>query len=343
MKRRRTLCLSLVFALVMLLVAALFACNDDPVKYSLTYSAKGYSVGGQAEFENITALDIEWFAGELVFEKAEEGARSVRIRERAASDRGDAMTLHYLVDDGTLFVKCAAPGSYLLEGYIVKTLVVYVPDSLCFESVKAKGYSVNVMIKDVMSKRTNVVTHSGAVRMDTAATNMATNPRDISLKTFSGGITLNAAHPLVVEDDGDGKISVSTASGNVDVKINAIVPLLSVKTSSGRQNIELNQSVFELDIDSNSGLIELAARISPLKIWAETVESLLTFKLNQADSFEFVTDARLAVGTFDISHGEALEDGKYKYVYNAEGSDGSKRDYTLLGKSSVVYIEKVKA
>ena len=332
----------ILLALFGAMCLAFSACNKAPAKYSLDYDAAYYDIGANAQAEAASSVDIEWFAGAVVFESVEDST-ALSVAETGASDRGETLTVHTLFDDGVLYVKCAAPGSYELGGNMVKTLRVRVPDGLCLEHITVRGYATTVDVRNIMSRHIDVRTHSGAISAETSATNMTTYPREIALETFSGNIWLNVSHPVAVGDEEEGRVKAYTSSGNLTVRINALVPVLDLKTSSGHMDIELNSSVFgEVNLTTLSGNINLIARVAPLKMTVRAKSSVLTFKLNGDDAFDLVTDAQLAVSTVDISKREPLDDGSYKYVYRPEKFQGSSwGEYVIMGKDSVLHLEKI--
>ncbi len=337
---KKCLATILIVALTAILCVALFACNEQTATHAINYDEVGYEAKESFEAENIEALDIDWLAGEVHL-SVDQNAQNVRLYERAAENRGDALTMRLLVSDGTLFVKCAAPGSYTLDGNMLKILYVTVPSDMCLESVRIRGIGETVSLKDVMVRHTEVETRSGSVKMDTAAVNFASYPRYISLSTLSGNISLNVTSNVIPDDDeSGGVVKASTSSGGVDIKINGSVPLLQVKTTSGYQKLELNKPVMELNADTLSGLIELTARTAPLKMIMAADISVMNFKLNREDAFELVTDAKLAVSVVDISKGEDVGDGNFKYVYEPSGYQGDFRSqYTVSGKGAALNLE----
>lgn len=340
MKKR--LGLILIIALLATSCAvALCACDKGDPTYTLNYDAEGYEVGAAFSMDGVTALDIEWFAGEVRV-TSDPQVDHVELRESSSvPDRGDALTMHALVKDGTLFVRCAAPGNYALEGAIVKSLSVRVPESLCFDSVCAKTLAANVYLQKTMSKVTDINSHSGAIIHDTAGSNMLTYPRKITLKTLTGEVWLNVLNNFVPEEESDGVVSVSTASGKANVKINAFVPGVRVKTSSGNQSLEINAAVFLLEIDTHSGLVDLKARQAPTAMNIESDCATLRLKLNKDDAFELSTDVRIAASFVDISKGIETDEG-FKFVYEPELQIGKLRaSYSIHGKNSVLYLEKV--
>lgn len=333
----------ILLALVGALCLSFAACDKAPVQYSLDYDASEYAVGAKFEARDVQALDIEWLSGNVYLDCAEEDTELLSVTETGATDRGDSLTMHTQLKDGVLSVKCAAPGSYELGGNMVKTLRVRVPDGLCLERTVVHGYATTVDMRNVMSRHVDVRTHSGAVAMETAATNMSTYPREIALETFSGGVWLNVTHPVAVGDEEEGRVRVRSSSGNLTVKINAIVPMLDLRTSSGHMDVELNSSVFgEVNLTTLSGGVDLVARVSPLKMNVQSKYSILNFKLNGDDAFELVTDAQLAVSMVDISKREPLENGEYKYLYQpADYSGSARREYYVKGEKSVLRLEKI--
>ncbi len=338
MKRRLPLIVTATL-IAALLCVALCSCARRDTLYDLSYDSSAYTAKESVEAEGIASLDIEWFAGEVRFERTEDA--KLGASERGAGKRGELYTMHTKAENGTLYIKCAAPGKYELIGDMVKTLTVRVPEDLSFDSVSVNGYSVNVYAQGLASKLTRVKTSSGAIVMDTEAKDMTSYPRDISLETSSGDIWLNVLHPVVSEGQGDGKVEATTSSGQLDVKVNAPIPLLKVKTSSGAQNIELEKEVSELDITTSSGKVDVALNVSPLKmnVWAE--KSSIALGLNGNDAFELISDAKVEGDLTDSFVREPLTDGNFKYTYRPDGYLGAAlARFTVQGKNSVLRLKK---
>ncbi len=340
---KRSLAKILVIAMLAAALAVAFsACNDKVVTYAVNYDETGYVASETFSADGITALDIEWLAGEVSV-TVDENATAISLGEFASANRGEDLVMRLLQKDGTLFVKCAKAGSYQLKGGAVKTLNVTVPPYVCLDSLNVKGISVTVRSHDVMFKRASVDTHSGAVSISTSASNFASYTRALSVKTISGNVWLNLTNNVVAEDDADGIVKISTSSGDVDVKVNGSVPRLQIKTVDGSQSVQLNKTVFDLDLDTLSGGVEVVAKAMPLSMSARADLSTLTLKFNVAEAFDLVTDAQLAVSTVDISKGEPQSEGRFRYVYTPAGYESEFRSkFSVLGKGSVLNLESIK-
>ncbi len=329
--------LPLVFAIALLvaLTAALCACNESDAPYTVYYDgADAYTEG---PVEGITAQEvyINWVCGSIKLAVDEE-ATGVSVREEG---KNAAPKLKYLLEDGKLSIQFAALGSYEATDDLKKALTITFPKALCLDRLEISAHDADVTSLGVPALRCKISTRRGAVAMYTASDNMATCPRDISVDTVSGGIGLNICDPVLGEEDEDG-VKISTASGAVNCKVNAQVPLLRVKTSSGSVEAEFNAAPLRFEVDTLSGNMQITAPLAPRIMHISASASTLNFKLNRDDAFRLVTDAQLAISFVDLSHREEVSPGNFCYTYRPDGFDGSSlAEYEVVGVGSILKLE----
>ena len=86
MKRRLPLIVTATL-IAALLCVALCSCARRDTLYDLSYDSSAYTAKESVEAEGIASLDIEWFAGEVRFERTEDA--KLGASERGAGKRGE--------------------------------------------------------------------------------------------------------------------------------------------------------------------------------------------------------------------------------------------------------------
>lgn len=204
----------------------LAGCNYgfSTVKYD---NSDKYQVAGEAELnQNVTNIEVSWISGNISILGSEQ--EFVSFVEVPKYDLEDNQKLHYLVENETLYIQCAAVGSYESK-FLEKDLTIRVPKNSSFDSL-------NASLKDL-----KIETVSSPLTITEISAKM-----DIDM--VSGNININKCAGTELE--------VDSVSGNIDVK-GCDFTRINIDNVSGKVELDNLNSTNNLNVDVTSGNIYL--------------------------------------------------------------------------------------
>lgn len=203
-------------------------------------SADRYTVGpGSLDAAAITAIEVNWVDGEVIFAQGAENA--VSFSETSSQQLNEEWQLRYYLDGSTLRIQYCE-GGISIRPTLNKVLTLTLPASLSLDDMNVNGVSSDIKIPDIMANRLDISTTSGNVEL-----NRAVVPT-IRINSVSGDI--KAAD---VEAD---TLDVSTTSGDIRFDGSALKSI-SCNTVSGSIRLSPGETFTRLDANSTSGDITL--------------------------------------------------------------------------------------
>ncbi len=151
MKKSAALCAAVAAAVALTAMAGCggYDSYDDAALYSV----------GSSSVSGVSAVDIEWLAGEVAIVLSQDAAEISFSEETDAAD--DALKLHYLDRAGELDIEYAAAGASIPDGFS-KKLTVVIPAGSLFE-LDVQTTSANVTVTGAVGREMHIETRTGNV------------------------------------------------------------------------------------------------------------------------------------------------------------------------------------
>ena len=273
MKRFMTVLLS-----VLLTVGCIGCTSSGLIRYA---NAEKYTAGGFTyEASEITAVDIDWAAGDITLQS---GKGTLSVSESGGETLDEADRLHWWIDGSTLKIKYCESGRISTVSASQKDLTVELPDfvDLKIDIASGKIAAENMLNLGVL----DVNTASGGVGIEYLSA------KEVKIDTASGGV--NLAHAVI-----SGAIRINSASGGVTSEILG-ADSVRIDVASGGVKLRVNM-VNSIDIDSVSGGVnlQLASPERGAKVRCETVSGTVNIKLPYEKSGKTYT---IGLGDIDVS------------------------------------------
>ena len=132
--------LSVLFALV---VACVLAGCGSASKYTYP-NANKYEAGDREVGDAISAIDVDYLAGDITL--TSEDTDTVTVRETAGAPLEDDLKVHTWVDGSTLHVRYCASGKTLKTSDLDKRLTIVVPSSVPLDTLDVDNAAGNVSL-----------------------------------------------------------------------------------------------------------------------------------------------------------------------------------------------------
>jgi len=216
----------------------LAGCNMGlaTVKYA---NSDKYQVGSDVELnQSVTSIEVSWISGDISILGSEQDF--VSFVEVPKYDLEENQKLHYLVENETLYIQCAAAGSYESR-YLEKDLTIKVP----------KNSSLNNLNLETVSSPLTVTEISAKMDIDMVSGNININ------KCAGAKLDVDSVSGKVDIKDCDFKsIQVNNVSGKVELNNLSATDYLTVDVVSGNVYLEVKELTgFKIEFDSTSGKV----------------------------------------------------------------------------------------
>ncbi|MBQ8556032.1 MAG: DUF4097 family beta strand repeat protein [Clostridia bacterium] len=243
----------IALALMLTALCLLFcSCSTQDYIYpgsSYTYAdGEDYSAGGGNISGRVEKVDISWLDG-MVNIAYHDGGEIV-LSETADQELEEDTKLHWQLEGKTLYVKYAASGFRRQSG-LEKQLTVQLPEDLRLEDVEIAVASAAMQADGLKADAVHIQSGSGCVAL-----------------WQSGEV---------------GEIKVDTASGSVDVAVEAAGKLV-INTASGEVRVDGYQ-VDQMEAATASGYLSLQFAHTPDKISVDAVSGNVTIRLPKDAGF----------------------------------------------------------
>ena len=216
----------------------LAGCNLGLTTIKYTNSDK-YQVGSDVELsQSVTKIEASWISGNISILGSEQ--EFVSFVETPKYDLEENQKLHYLVENQTLYIQCAAVGSYESK-YLDKDLTIRVPKNLSLDNLKVETVSSPLTITEISSKM-DIDMVSGNISINQCA------GTELDVDSVSGKID--------VKNCDFNKIDIDNVSGAVELNNLSSTNNLNVDVVSGNVYLEVKELTgFKVEFDSTSGKI----------------------------------------------------------------------------------------
>lgn len=289
---------TILFMMLLFSSIMLISCDTGNIinntRYTYSDSEK-YSVG-DAYFPTILVenIDINWYSGNVYIEQSED--ENISFYEIIDSELSDDLKVHYLLDDGTLYIKYVKSQEILSYSFKSKELHVKVPQEFKFNTFKCALISASISLSSLNSDICNIETLSGNINAGKVNTNV------MKIEAISGNINIssNTIDRLRI-DNTSGIISITKS------KINK----LDIESISGKTNVSNSDIIDYVNFESISSSCELSFNTIPRNISFESTSGNITL-LFPLDT-DFIIELDSTSGTVDFDEEFKLHKNGKKY------------------------------
>lgn len=221
----------------------LAGCNlgVSTIKYA---NSDKYQVGSDVELnQSVINIDLSWISGNISILGSEQ--EFVSFVEVSKYDLEENQKLHYLVENETLYIQCAAVGSYESK-YLEKDLTIRVPKNLSFDSLNASLKNLKI---EAVSSPLTISEVSAKMDVDMVSGNISINQcegTELDVDNVSGNIN--------IEGSKFNSIKIDNVSGKVSIDSLDRTDNLNIDSVSGDVRLKVNELTgFQVDFESTSG------------------------------------------------------------------------------------------
>ena len=184
-------------------VTALFATACDPYWYNYVDGDK-YTAGAPEVGENITAIDIGWYGGEICVEYA--AVKTITVSETADKELEEDTKLHHWIEGETLHIQYCLSGLMFTFGTPTeKTLTLLIPQEMVLQKLEIESISANISITDLSVNDVEIDNHTGK----TQASFVSVNEVEIEQGNEDGTVSfVNAPKTGDFSFDGAGTLTI---------------------------------------------------------------------------------------------------------------------------------------
>ena len=188
---------------VLIGATTLFATSCDPYWYNYVDGDK-YTAGAPEVGENITAIDIGWYGGEICVEYA--AVETITVSETADKELEEDTKQHHWIDGETLHIQYCLSGLMFSYGTpIEKTLTLLIPQEMVLQKLEIESLSANISITDLSVNDVEIDNHMGK----TQASFISVNEVEIEQGNEDGTVSfVNAPKTGDFSFDGSGILTI---------------------------------------------------------------------------------------------------------------------------------------
>ncbi len=205
------------------------------------YEEEGYTIGGGTVFDgSISSLDVDWIAGSVRIEVAEDDAR-VSLSESGEETISETNSLRWKVENGRLIVKYRESGSYFAR-VPKKDLILRVPKKLMstIGEVAVHAEEADVTVSHLAIPSIHIEAVSGGVQV------VECQADALSIQTVSGNTAVSGAYRE--------RIDFTAVSGTLSLQPTDCPAALAINTVSGDARVILPEDAsFAVAFESTSG------------------------------------------------------------------------------------------
>ncbi|SEL03046.1 Putative adhesin [Ruminococcus sp. YRD2003] len=242
--------------------------------------ADSYSAGDFETTTAITALDIDWSAGNV--DVSYHDKDTVTVTETCNVELKEAQQVHTWLDGSTLHIRYCKSGTNFSLDNAEKKLEVKLPKNTELKDLRYDGSSAGSHFDGIYAENFSIDTSSGAAQLDSCSADI------FDIDSSSGNIYFTQTG----ESD---KITIDTSSGNINLEAEKVGEV-STNCSSGKAELDV-KSAEKISTDSSSGDVKLRLGAMPSETIMDASSGDITLWLPK--DADFTADIDTASGSFD--------------------------------------------
>ena len=250
----------LLMAVICLAMLGFASCEYS--YYSSWANYKDYLVG-DSNFspQDLHSIDIDWINGKIKIIPAD--VDTVTVKEVGNRELQQNEKMRYLLTEGELSIKFAAPKLQLKDLDLEKTLQITVPNDKAnkFKDIKINAVSTGVDIKNIRAANIDIESVSGDIDLQdnkVAFCDIDSVSGKISvIGCQMGGLSLESiSQEIVVANSEITDLTAELTSGDLNFTPSVMPSVIEVDAISAKVYLTLPDSGFTLDFSTVSGEIE---------------------------------------------------------------------------------------